>query len=420
MKVRELNYSYLMKNAFAANIMSLGVVQIVNYIIPLITLPFLIRILGIENYGKMTLAIVLSIYIQMIIDYGFDLSAAREISKRKKRKHSINKIYTNTIFCKMALAGAIFPIVILTAYTPMYQDMKEMILILFAFQVTKVFFPQWLYQGLEQMSYIAKLEIANKLIYLIGIILFVKNETDLNNVAWAMLSGSLTASVLSSVIVHDRLKVYYVKPSIKLMLWNAKKGYDIFKSKAYSILYRNSNVVILGLTAEPVLVGYYAVAEKIIKIIQSLQEVVGKVLFVRMASYGKQGKNHIVNIINQYNSKLNIIYIVLICVLILSSYWIVFFLLGDQSIETVILLLIMSFVIFFGGKSYFIGMVVLLPTGNEKKFKDNILKTGLFSVVICILLTLKYLHYGAAASLLIAEIYLYLLMNKSMKDVIRC
>ena len=96
--LKNKDYTTLLKNYS-----SLSLVQLSNYILPLITLPYLARILGTTNFGLVVMAQATMIYLTLLTDYGFNLSATKEIAKNQNNPTIISQIFTTVMSIKISL-----------------------------------------------------------------------------------------------------------------------------------------------------------------------------------------------------------------------------------------------------------------------------------------------------------------------------
>ncbi|MBC7080594.1 MAG: oligosaccharide flippase family protein, partial [Methanothrix sp.] len=137
------------------NFLSLSLLQILVYVMPLITLPYLTRTLGVANYGLVNFAMAFNAYFQVLTDYGFGLSAVREISINREDKKKISNIFSSVMIIKGVLT--IISFLILTVIVFSYQKFTQhWPLYLFAFGIVigTTLSPTWFYQGMERMKYI--------------------------------------------------------------------------------------------------------------------------------------------------------------------------------------------------------------------------------------------------------------------------
>ena len=130
---------------------ALSFLQASNYLFPLITLPYIVRVLGPEKYGLVNFAAAFIGYLVTISDYGFNLSATKEISINRDNKTDINKIFSSVIFTKVFLGflSVVFLVAIVHLFNIFYKN-EELYYITFGIVVGNILFPQWFFQGVEK------------------------------------------------------------------------------------------------------------------------------------------------------------------------------------------------------------------------------------------------------------------------------
>src|SRR5690554_7474875 len=148
------------------NFFSLSALQVVSMLLPLITLPYVLRTIGYEKYGLIALALSLTAYFNSIVDYSFRITATRDVAVFRNSPKKLNLIYSKVITVKtlfLLLSLLIITVVVLT-YPPFYQEKK-----LFFFSalslVGYMLFPEWFFQGIEKMKYITIINVSVKIIF---------------------------------------------------------------------------------------------------------------------------------------------------------------------------------------------------------------------------------------------------------------
>ena len=405
------------KKRLVSNFFSLSVLQGANYILPLITLPYLVRVLGVEYFGLLAFATTTVMYFQILTDYGFNLTATREISIHRDNKEKVIEIFSSVMTIKIILMFVSFFLlsILVFSFEKFSQDALVYFLT-FGTVVGQVLFPVWFFQGMERMKYITYLNILSKVIFTIAIFVFVQEQSDFYLVPLLTSIGFLVAGIWSLYLIKKEFGVGFEVQTIDTIKHHLVEGWDIFVSMVFISMYRSSNIIILGLLTNNTIVGYYSIAEKVVKTLQSLQDVVGNTLFPYLSKKFSITNKSFFDLNKRFFKFIFLIYFSLSLITMFSSEYIIYILMGEFNEIAILNLQIMSFVILVGGFNYYYGILGLVSMNYKKDFSKYIIITGLFNLLFCIVSVYLYPNYGASISMIISEsVLLSLIVLKILK-----
>ena len=258
------------RKTLLTNLFSLSGIQAVNYIFPLLTIPYITRIIGPENYGLLNFAYSFINYFILIINFNFDLSVTREISFNRNNKDKLDQIFYSVIAAKIILFFCCSVVFIPFMFIAKFQN--EILVFVFSYLVIigHIFFPTWFYQGMEKLTRLAFFNFLFRAFYTVSIFLFIKTKDDFILIP---LAGSLTQIILAMAAFLYAIKLFklkYIFPKLEEVLERFTQGRSIFISSIAVNFYTSTNIVILGLLTANVYVGYFTAANKLITIISSL------------------------------------------------------------------------------------------------------------------------------------------------------
>ena len=268
------------KKVLLENSIAIALTQIVSYVIPLVSLPYLSRVLGVEKFGIVFWAQSCIMYFRIFTEYGFNLSAVREIAVNHANKQKISEIFNAVLGAKFILIS-ISLIVLTCMILVIPQFRKEWLLFYLTFflVVGDAIYPMWYFQGIEHMKYVTFLKIVSQIIFLLLIFIFVKSSDDYLLVAVLNSLGFIVAGVIGVYMAVKRFDLKLALPRWNDIKQEFKYSTEFFFARASETFYTNTNSFVLGLVATPILVGYYVAAEKILQAVHNLTAPVGIALY---------------------------------------------------------------------------------------------------------------------------------------------
>ena len=268
------------KRRLLENFISLGALQIISYVIPLITLPYLSRVLGVDKFGLVFFAFAFMQYFIMLTDYGFGLSATREIAVNRHNKNNLSNIFSAVTVIKLGLLAVSFIVLLgMIIFIPKLHQNWQVFLLSFLMVVGNAIYPVWFFQGMERMKYITFLNILSKTIFLILIFIFVKQESDYIVVPFLNSMGFLVSGIIGMYFAIKTLGAKLYLPKWNSVKKQFKYSSEFFLSRVSVSAYTNTNTFCLGLIGSNIMVGYYVAAEKIYNAINGIQAPLGQALY---------------------------------------------------------------------------------------------------------------------------------------------
>lgn len=251
----------LLSNTGCLYLMTISV-QVLN----LLTIPYLTRVLGPAVYGRIGLAQGYMSYVQIILDFGFILSATQMISEHSNDKKVASMVIASVSTIKFFLTG-IVAIVFVLLYAFEFFD-KSNAMIIFIYLIAYLFnalLPDYYYRGIEDMKITSIRTVIIRVLFTILIFVCVKNQGDYIFVPLSFLVGSIVALLFSVIDIKVRYKIKLIVPQMVHIKALFKTSIPFFVSRFASTFYQALDVIILGRVygSAPV-VGYYTSCDKAI------------------------------------------------------------------------------------------------------------------------------------------------------------
>ena len=399
------------KKVIVENILSLYVVQAANYILPLITFPYLVRILGIEKFGLLAFASSFIQYFVTFTDYGFNLTATREISIHRNDNDQIANICSAVYGIKLILFVLSCLIVLFLVLTvDKFNNESTLYAISLLAVIANLFYPVWFYQGIEKLKVIAVINLASRIVSTIAIFLFVHGKEDYLITALIQNGGAVLSGIIGFFGVVCFWKIKLKLPCVNEIKQYFKNGWYVFGSVMSATLVNNTNMFLLGMLSVPKAVGYFAIADKIIRIFINLVAPISSSIFPhvgKLFAESREQGTHFVKKIMLYGGSG---FAILSVIIMLSASFLVKIITGQDSPQISTLVKIMALLPFTIFMDNLYGTQVLVNIGKGNKFLLAIIVPGVTSVIASLLMVPKYEAYATAIIFLVSEIMILLFM----------
>ncbi len=271
-------------NTLTKNIFSLVTLRFADYLLPFVTVPYLVRVLGPENYGRIAFAQAFIQYFVMITDYGFNLSATSAIARSGGDSAAISSIFNAVMGVKfVAMAIGFLVMCGIAQVVPSMRKEFMLFLVCYLAVVGNALFPVWLYQGLQRMGYITVLSIIARSLVVLAIFLIVRKSGQYIVAAGLLALGTPLAGAAAFFYAVRIANIQIGLPSFASMKHALVDGWHVFTATFGLTLYNNSNVFVLAFVAPPAVVGYFAAADKLVRAFLSLVAPVAQAAFPHIA-----------------------------------------------------------------------------------------------------------------------------------------
>ncbi|HBA5837681.1 TPA: oligosaccharide flippase family protein, partial [Escherichia coli] len=264
------------------NIMHLTLIQGVAFILPLMAFPYLVKVLGMDHYGKFIFYQLIVQYITLCSDFGFNFLATQKIAKNQCNLYKVTVIFWTTLWSKTFLISLLLSVLWAIVFT---IDIKFDYILFFMFLpqlIAGVLMPTWLFQGKEEMKILSFATIGIRAVNVALIFLLVKHYNDINTVALIQSLCSFFLVIVVYFYIYKKrwIGFYYFKYS--RIIFFIKSSFPYFISVISVNLYTSFPAFIIGITLGTQSVAYYNIANTIRNAMQSLLNPIYQSLFPRI------------------------------------------------------------------------------------------------------------------------------------------
>lgn len=391
-----------------------------QFIFPLITFPYVSRILLAEGTGKVSFATSIISYFAMFAQLGIPTYGIRACAQVRNDKKKLSKT-AQEIFIINIIMSILAYIVFFIALcnVPRLKDEKTLLIIVSATIFFNAIGMEWLYKALEQYTYITIRSVIFKFIALIAMFLLIHQQSDYIIYGAISIFASSASNIFNFFNVH---KYISLRPVGEYNFKQHLKAVSVFFAlSCAATIYVNLDTVMLGFMKTNVDVGYYNVAVKIKTILVSIVTSLGTVLLPRASYYVEHGLKE--DFYRITKKAINFVFLVATPLMLYFMFFAkegIFFLSGNTYSGAIVPMQIIMPTLFFIGLTNIMGMQILVPLGKENIVLYSEIVGAVVDLAINYILIPKYASAGAAIGTLVAEIAVwivqYIYLRKQIKD----
>ncbi|WP_205509340.1 flippase [Longitalea arenae] len=397
-----------------SNFVALGILQGTNFLLPVLVMPFVLKRIGADGYGVVSVAQVVMLFFCTVTDYGFNLTATRALALHRddalKNARLFVTVLTAKLFICLLLLGVLL---LLITLVPFFKPHFQLYLFGFTWVIGQALLVSWFFQGVEKMKYITIYTLLARLLFVVLVFAFIREKADNRFFILFMGIGSLLAGILSIFQAMRLFQLPVLRPRWRDVEQELKDGWPVMVSNISINTFLSINVFILRLFTNDLIAGYYSVAEKIFLATRQIAVMFSQVIYPPLCQLLHKGESATRSFFRTVYLPF-LMLVLLACVLLFSfSSYIISFFLGQEHGEAVLLL-----------RLFCLGPVIvclhipasqLLMAADQKKSYLYVLTRGAFINALCNLtLVPLWGAVGTTLSVLLTELFITIGLNRAL------
>ena len=410
----------LFKSRFFSNSVWLYLLQIFNTVMPLLTLPYVTRIFGAERYGVFSIAFNIYGYIQVIIEYGFIMSATRKMAINPNDMNMASRLFSSVFIARILLALLCTAMTVL--YVLIFHDYSAKTACLFIMSLCSFGYClqiNWFFQGISDMKYISLTTIFARSFILLCIFIFVKSSSDIYLYSFLMTILPIVYGSVGLIIANKKYSLHFTYVSFQTVIDELKDGFLVFTTSFSSKILSSVGITLLAFFADASEVGIYSAIQKIPNIMVFIWFPLGQILYPiasrKMTESFIDGKKFVYKM----RKLIMLPFILLVITISLLSKQIIRIAFGNEFIIYYYWCIPLLLWLLVAINNNFLGHQILIGGGFDKSYSKC------FQITICasmlINFTLIYFFRGDGASLspLLSELLLTFLELREINKIER-
>lgn len=406
----------LFKRKTVKNGVWLYLLQFFNLVVPLVTLPYITRILGASQYGFFSIALNIVGYLQVVVEYGFGLSATRDVAINGKE--NLSKKFTSVICSRVILTvisiliGLLY-ILINKANYQLWLSFLVLMICLLGYCVQM----NWVFQGLQEMKFISIVNIIARSVSTVLVFILVKSENDLFLYCFLYSISPFLSGWIGCFLAKKRYSLRFIKVSTNDVACELKNGFYVFTVNLSSRVFGAVGISFLGVFATSYEVGVFSAIQKIPNLLILIWAPINQIIYPISSQRFFESVDGGIQFIKKIKSYALPLIIVVIVILSFFNKSIVNLLYGKDYIEYSYWLIPLLGWGLISIDNNFLGVQTLMGSGHDKEYGKAFQKGVIATVAINFVLISTLKGMGAAIAPLLSEGTFNIILRNEVRRV---
>lgn len=389
----------------AQNATWLMVLQISSYIAPFLLLPYLTRTLKAESFGELAVGWAVAAYLAIFADFGFYLWGVKESAVCRDDKDRLSALWSTIQSVKLVLLGLSLPVMLTAAYIA--HSSPYLYLFLWLALAGQTLVPGWLYQGMERSFWFLVFNISAQVAAAVATVAVVSSPSDLiyvplcSALSWVALTMAANVHAVKSFGIAPRI------PKVASLKAAFAGSYPLFSANIWVAFYLNLPALAVGFLSTKTEASLFVGAQKIILAAQALFTPISLAIFPRISALASGDRHNAFAFFKKAALyTLPVMAIGSLAAFVLSDF-IIGLILGVGFEKSAQLLRIMAFGPLLVAANILLANHLIVAFGHSKKLPKIYAFTAIAALVFVPALVLLFGSYGAAASYMLIELFVF-------------
>ncbi|WP_339750983.1 oligosaccharide flippase family protein [Algoriphagus aquimarinus] len=283
-KLGLLPFGTFIRNKSIQNFLFLAIIQSSNVLITIISMPLLIQGIGVDQFGLVNLSLSVIVLLNILVGFGYNLSAPREVAVNQQNKLALSHIVSNIFSAKILLAAIASLVIIIGVFGfNLFQEYQIILVFSLMLLFSEATLPLWFFQGMEKMKLVSIANIFSKLLFLMGIVLFIHNPEQSKWVNFSMGFFGMGVNFFLLVYIRTFLGIKFYRPEF-LAIWKSlTSNVLLFFSNLGSHIAVNGGLIVLSFFTAAETLGMYSLAERVIMVMRMLPSLIVQAVYPNAA-----------------------------------------------------------------------------------------------------------------------------------------
>jgi PST family polysaccharide transporter len=408
-KLSLLPLGHIIRNKSIQNFLFLAVIQSSNILISIITMPLLIQSIGLDQFGLVNLSLSVIILLNIMVGFGYNLSAPKDVAVNQQDKVALSHLVSNVFSGKILLAFLATLFILIGVYgLNLFKEYQVILLFSCLLLFSEATLPLWFFQGMEKMKLISITNIFSKLLFLLGIVLFIHSPEQSPWVNFMMGFFGLTINIFLLFYIHTFLEIRFYRPEFSAIWKSLKDNILFFFSNLASHISINGGLIILSFFSVAETLGMYSLAERVVMVLRLFPALIIQAIYPNAAKNYQNDELAFFRFLKKVYVRVLLVGMLIAAGTYFTAPWIIQTLARKPLDESVDYLRILAAVPFLACLN--VGNVTLMLVADLKNllFKASWMMC-LYMIITASLLTSQFGGVGLCYAILSTEIIVFLI-----------